>query len=122
MYADDRQIYHSGHDLEEVISQLSVSADQATKWYESNILTGNLKKYQTLNIGYSKETDSSASAVIYANNQEIKTADTLKRLGVTIDSKLRFSEHVNSACIMASRAYATEEFNSHQGKTPVIHV
>ena len=63
---------------------ISVSADQATKWYESNLLAGNLKKYQTLNIGYSRKTDSSANAVIHVNNQEIKTADTLKLLGVTI--------------------------------------
>ena len=87
--------------LEEVTSQLSVSADQATKWYESNLLAGN--KYQTLNIGYSKKTDSSVNTVIYANNQEIKTIDTLKLLGVTIDSKLNFSEHVSSACKMASQ-------------------
>ena len=53
--------------------------------------------------GYSKKTDSSANAVIYANNQEIKTADTLKLLGVTIDSKLNFSEHASSACKMASQ-------------------
>ena len=30
MYADDHQIYHSGHDLVEVKSKLSESADQAT--------------------------------------------------------------------------------------------
>ena len=87
MYADDHQF--SGHDLEEVtVAQLSVCADQTSKWYECNLLGGNLKKYQTLNIGYNEKTDSSANAVIYANNQEIKTADTLKLLGVTIDSKL----------------------------------
>ncbi|KAL9970833.1 hypothetical protein ACROYT_G023280 [Oculina patagonica] len=103
MYADDHQIYHSGHDLGEVTSKLSESADQATKWYESNLLAGNLKKYQTLNIGCSKTTDSGTSAVIYTNNQKIKTADTLKLLGVTIDSKLKFSEHVSSACIKASQ-------------------
>ena len=33
MYADDHYVYHNGHDLEEVTSQLSVSVDQATKWY-----------------------------------------------------------------------------------------
>ena len=66
------------------------------KWYESNLLAGNLKKYQTLNIGYSRKTDSSANAVIHVN-QEIKTTDTLKLLGVTIDSKLNFSEHVSTA-------------------------
>ena len=103
MYADDHQIYHSGHDLVEVTSKLSESADQATKWYESNLLAGNLKKYQTLNIGCSKTTDLGTSAVIYTNNQKIKTADTLKLLGVTIDSKLNFSEHVSSSCIKASQ-------------------
>ena len=77
MYADDHQIYYSGHDPEEVTTRLSVSADQATTWYESNLLDGNLKKYQTLNISYSRKTDSSANAVIHANNQEIMTADTL---------------------------------------------
>ena len=80
MYADDHQIYHSGHDLVEVTSKLSESADQATKWYESNLLAGNLKKYQTLNIGCSKTTDSGTSAVIYTNNQKIETPDTLKLL------------------------------------------
>jgi len=88
-----------GHDLVEVTSKLSESAGQATKWYESNLLAGNLKKYQTLNIGCSKTTDSGTSTVIYTNNQKIKSADTLKLLGVTIDSKLNFSEHVSSACI-----------------------
>ena len=32
------------------------------------------------------------------NNEDIETAETLKLLGVTIDSRLNFSEHVNSAC------------------------
>ena len=55
-------------------------------------------------IGYSKETDSSASAAVTCtNNQEIKTADIFKVLGVIIDSRLNFSEHVSLACIKASQ-------------------
>jgi len=41
--------------------------------------------------------------VIYANNQEIKTADILKLLGVSIDSKLNFLEHVSLACKLATQ-------------------
>ena len=106
MYADNHQIYHSGHDLVEVTSKLSESTDQATKWYKSNLLAGNLKKYQTFNIGCSRTNDSGTSAVIYNNNQKIKTADTLKLLGITTDSNLNFSEHVSSACIKASHTSA----------------
>ena len=47
-----------------------------------------------------------ASGEIHINNEEIKTAETLKLLGVTIDSRLNFSEHVNSACKKASQRIA----------------
>ena len=100
--------YRSGHNQEEVTSKLSASADQATRWYKSNLLVGNLKKYQTLNIGYRTEKTGSerASGGIRINEEEIKTAETLKLLGVTIDSRLNFSEHVNSACKKASQRIA----------------
>ena len=100
MFADDHQMHRSGHNQEEVTYKLSASADQATRWYKSNLLVGSPKKYQTLNIGYRTETTGSerASGGIRINNEEIKTAETFKLLGVTIDSRLNFSEHVNSAC------------------------
>ena len=54
----NQTIYHqsitkstSDHDLVEVTPKLSQSVDQATKWYKSNLLARNLKKYQTFNIG-----------------------------------------------------------------------
>ena len=47
-----------------------------------------------------------ASGEIHINNEEIKTAETLKLLGVTRDSRLNFSEHVNSACKKASQRIA----------------
>ena len=98
-------MYHSGNNQEEVTSKLSAIADQATRWYKSNPLVGNLKKYQTLSIGYRTETIGSqrASGGTCINNEEIKTAETFKLLVVTIDSRLNFSEYVNSACKKASQ-------------------
>ena len=37
------------------------------------------------------------------NNEEIKTVDTLKLLGVRIDSKLDFTDHISSICKKASQ-------------------
>ena len=84
------------------------SADQATRWYKSNVLVENLKKYQTMNISYRKESSHTerASGRLRINNQEIKTAETLKLLGVTIVSRLNFSEHVNSVCKKVSQRIA----------------
>lgn len=112
MFAGDHQMYHSGHNQEEVTSKLSASADQATSWYKSNlhaVLVGNLTKYRTLNIGYRTDTTGSESAcggIRILKWSEIKTTETLTLLGVTIDSKLNFSEHVNSACKKASQSIA----------------
>ena len=40
---------------------------------------------------------------ICLNNEEIKTRDNLKLLGVIIDSKLNFTDHISSICKKASQ-------------------
>ena len=40
MYADDHQIYHTGQDQSSVMLMLKESAQQATNWYNSNLLAG----------------------------------------------------------------------------------
>ena len=84
-----------------VTSKLRDSARTATKWYDHNLLAGNLKKYQTTNIGYSQ--DNSAAHAMYVNNEEIKTVENLNLLGVTIDFKLNFTNHMTSICKKASQ-------------------
>ena len=101
MYADDHQIYHTGCNQSSVTSKLRDSARTATKWYDHNLLAGNLKKYQTMNIGYSQ--DNSAAHAICVNNEEIKSVESLNLLGVAIDSKLNFTDHISSICKKASQ-------------------
>ena len=98
MYADDHQIYHAGADQAAVTSQLKDSANLATTWYDSNLLAGNLKKYQVLNLGFTQN-DSN----ICVNDVVIDTKDNIILLGVVLDSKLNFSEHVISICKKASQ-------------------
>ena len=50
MYADYHQIYEIGKDTRTVLSQLQQSPTQAANWYDSNLLQGNLEKYQMMNI------------------------------------------------------------------------
>ena len=70
MYADDHQIYHSGADQVAVTLQLKESAKSATKWYDSNLLAGNFKKYQVMNLGFSQ-----SSSNIYINGEDIRTTE-----------------------------------------------
>ena len=49
MCADDHQIYVKGKDTCTVVAKLQGSGPTlATNWYDSNLLQGNLKKYQTM--------------------------------------------------------------------------
>ena len=89
MYTDDNQIYHIEADQAAVTLQLKKSANLATKWYNSNLLAGNLKKYQVMNLGFSQ-----SSSNIYINGEEIRTTENLKLLGVTLDPKLNFLDHI----------------------------
>ena len=69
-----------------------------TQWF----LAGNLMKYQTMNMGYSQDNNSAPHA-IHVNNEEIKAVDNIMLLGVTIDSKINFSDHISSICKKASQ-------------------
>ena len=97
MYANDHQIFHVGYDSREVISKLRESAETATKCYESNLLMGNLEKYQTMNIGRS------TVDTLSLNGKEIRTAEELQLLGVTIDSQIDFNNHISALCKRASQ-------------------
>ena len=53
MYADDHQMFHLGNDQSTAVLELRETARNATNWYKSNLLAGNLKKYHIMNIGNS---------------------------------------------------------------------
>ena len=63
---------------------------------------GNLKKYQTMNIGYSEDKNDT-TYTIYVNNEEMKTVGKLELLGVILDLKLNFTDHISSMCKKASQ-------------------
>ena len=112
MYADDHQIYQIGTGISTVHTKLEESASSATDWYENNLLEGNLKKYQTMFIqnkhGHKKEQFSRTehNTNLNLNGKIIRTSDSLKILGVTIDNKLNFNEHINDVCNKASQRVA----------------
>ena len=115
MYADDLQIYHSGQDQAAVTLQLKKSANLATKWYDSNLLAGNLEKYQVMHLGFSQ-----SSSTIYINGEEIRTTENLKVLGVTLDLKLNFSDHITSICKKASQRIGVLNLNLVLFKSAVL--
>ena len=102
MYADDHQIYVKGKDICTVVAKLQENATLTTNWYDSNLLQGNLKKYQTMNIR-NKSVNYGDKTSITVNGKDIMESDNLELLGVTIDCGLNFNLHISNVCKKASQ-------------------
>lgn len=94
MCTDDHQIYEIGKGTCTAVSKLHQSATLATDWYDSNLLQGNVKKYQTINIRNKRANND--KTCITVKGKAITESGSLKLLGVTIDSRLNFNEHINN--------------------------
>ena len=101
MYADDHQIYVEGKDLCTIVAKPQESATIATNWYDSNLLLGNLKKYQTMNIR-NKSVNYDDKTSITVNGKDIMESDNLELLGVTTDYRLNVNLHTSNVCKKAS--------------------
>ena len=94
MYADDHQIYTSDIDIQKAAQTLRGQTEAVSQWYKENLLQANPQKYQipTIDPQPSRQTPGYVLTMEFDGN-EVKSSDYLKILGVTIDSKLTFSEH-----------------------------
>ena len=97
-YADDTTIYCSHQELREVILKLEKDTTEVSKWFEQNCMKLNEEKCHLLVLG-EKETEIS----IKVGFSVIKQSKEEKLLGVVIDKKLNFKQHVKMVCTKASQ-------------------
>ena len=94
-YADDNTIYQSGRTVDDVINGLQVSAEKVFQWFSDNQMKGNTDKCHLI-------MSTNNATELQIGDSSIKTSNCEKLLGVKIDYKLTFDEHVNSLCKKAN--------------------
>ena len=92
IYADDHQFYAMSSDIEIVNDSLTQSAIDASEWYTSNFLKGNIDKYRVLMLG--SKLDSNINIII-DDDKAVTSIDYLELLGMSIDRHIRFDEHIS---------------------------
>ena len=93
-YADDNRPYCSSFSLDKVINELEACINNLFKWFHENHMKANAGElFVTTNSAVSAKIE---EFVINNSNEE-------KRLGIKIDSKLSFENHVWSLCKKASQ-------------------
>ena len=66
----------------------------AIDWYQDNEMVANPEKFQLMFLGLKDD----LKLCIDINGNVVEMTDSVKLLGITIDSKLNFKEHVMSIC------------------------
>jgi len=86
--------------LPDVLTRLTSSAQACVDWFSDNLMRANPDKFQLIVL--SRRPDNS-DVLVNLNGIEIRPVEHVKLLGVTIDAKLNFHDHVNMLCKKASR-------------------
>ena len=103
LYADDTAVYVTGINEIDVENKLQKATDEAMKWFGDNKLVINLTKSYTMLLS-SQPRDISLN--IKVNNVSLEQVETFKYLGVTIDSGLTWTSHINETCKKLSQNIA----------------
>ena len=72
----------------------------ALKWFHKNQMKANPSKFQFI-VFKNRTTDDDIELAI--SNEVMKPVSVVKLLGVTIDDKMSFDEHISRLCIKALR-------------------
>ena len=96
-YADDNSPYSCENDIESVIVQLEKDSKTLLEWTGNNMLKANPDKFHLL---LSCPEDNTS---IKVDQYEIFNSESEKLLGITIDNKLNFNQHVSTLCNKATQ-------------------
>ena len=106
-YVDDNTLYTSDMCLEDLMEKLECSVKSAINWFECNGIILNSSKCHLLVCGHKFE-----SMICKIGNAQVIETHKVKLLGISIDSKLTFENHMNSICKKASQKFLFTDVKS----------
>jgi hypothetical protein len=99
-YADDNTLSYADTDIKNIIKTLEEESKILINWFSINKMKVNPVKFQAIAVG--KKTHDK-NLKFNLEGIEIECETEVKLLGVTIDFKLNFNEHISNICKKASR-------------------
>ena len=95
-YADDNTPYAIEASIEKLVETLEHDTNILLNWFQMNEMKSNKDKCHLLIVN-------SLGNTIKLGNEEITGSKSVKLLGITIDNKLNFNEHVTNICKKANQ-------------------
>ena len=101
-FADDTTLYLSGDDVAVLCSEMSSSLQVVSKWLSANRLSLNVQKTNYMIFSHNSFSDFTFNVNI--NGSLLRKVHSCNFLGIKIDDKLRFNEHISTVCSKMSKA------------------
>ena len=103
MYADDTNIFIQGKDLKKMEKDLNTEIKKLSLWFKTNKLSPNIKKTCTMTFSNTPSVRNRPND-IYIDGIEIDTVNHTQFLGVIIDNKINWSDHIKYICNKISKS------------------
>ena len=103
MYADDTTLFYSHDNINNVYEILNYNLAKIDKWLMANYLTLNVDKTNYILIT-NKRLPNIHEHSIAIRDKVVERKSKITFLGVTIDDKLRFKDHINLVCNKVSKS------------------
>ena len=97
-YADDNHLVKESNCIDELKVSLEKDAQRAISWFDNNYMDANLDKFQCISLDRFGRPPISISI----EGNTIPSSDSIKVLGVTLDSSLKYNKHISNLCSKAS--------------------
>ena len=104
-FADDNTLACFSKTIQELIGSLESECEVALNWFNENKMIINPGKLQAIIIDKRKQDH--INEIFKIGSKEIKVASQIKLLGVKIDNKLYFKQHINRICKLAANQLNT---------------
>ena len=111
MYADDTSLAYSAKDVKDITSTMNAELENLKVWLHGNKLSLNLAKTTSMLIGTrhsinDKITAEPLRANFVISGEHIEQKPSVKYLGVHIDNKLKWKDHIKAVASKVTRAIA----------------
>ena len=97
-FADNNTIYSCNNKLQTVLKNLKHDMINVSKYFKVNSMKSNPKKFQFMILGKGTR----QTIILNINNIKIRESQNVELLGLTIDNRLTFKDHINMLCRRAN--------------------
>ena len=103
LFADDTTVSMSGPDFPELCEGMNAELEKILRWSVSNRLALNSQKTGAV-VFSNRLHDDDRAMFLTIDNANVCFLDDIKFLGITLDNKLKFKEHISNVCLKLSKA------------------